>query len=78
MGLYYYGLRGTNATYSVVFLNLIPIVTSLVAITLRYLLAQSYMKNHGYANVVNDLPMHASLVLNSGQRSWHFQAGLAR
>ncbi|CAM0884727.1 unnamed protein product [Alopecurus aequalis] len=35
MGLYYYGLRGTNATYSVVFLNLIPIVTSVVAITLR-------------------------------------------
>uniref|UniRef100_A0ACD5XK35 Uncharacterized protein n=1 Tax=Avena sativa TaxID=4498 RepID=A0ACD5XK35_AVESA len=34
MGLYYYGLRNTNATYSVVFLNLIPIVTSLVAITL--------------------------------------------
>ena len=32
MGLYYYGLRGTNATYSVVFLNLIPIVTSVVAI----------------------------------------------
>jgi hypothetical protein len=70
MGLYYYGLRGTNATYSIVFLNLIPIVTSLVAITLRYLLAQSYMKNHGtMLNVVNDLPMHASLVLNSGQRS---------
>lgn len=36
MGLYYYGLRGTNATYSVVFLNLIPIVTSVVAILLRY------------------------------------------
>ncbi|KAM3310456.1 hypothetical protein ACQJBY_031256 [Aegilops geniculata] len=35
MGLYYYGLRGTNATYSVVFLNLIPIVTSVVAILLR-------------------------------------------
>uniref|UniRef100_A0ACD5X902 Uncharacterized protein n=1 Tax=Avena sativa TaxID=4498 RepID=A0ACD5X902_AVESA len=34
MGLYYYGLRETNATYSVVFLNLIPIITSLVAITL--------------------------------------------
>jgi drug/metabolite transporter (DMT)-like permease len=44
MGLYYYGLRGTNATYSVIFLNLIPIVTSLVAIALRYLLAQSHMK----------------------------------
>ncbi|KAM3294823.1 hypothetical protein ACQJBY_037602 [Aegilops geniculata] len=35
MGLYYYGLRGTNATYSVLFLNLIPIVTSMVAILLR-------------------------------------------
>ncbi|XBH53860.1 WAT1-related protein At4g08300-like [Aegilops tauschii subsp. strangulata] len=35
MGLYYYGLRGTNSTYSVVFLNLIPIITSMVAILLR-------------------------------------------
>lgn len=35
MGLYYFGLRGTNATYSVVFLNLIPIVTSIIAILLR-------------------------------------------
>ncbi|KAL6854324.1 hypothetical protein ACP4OV_019227 [Aristida adscensionis] len=35
MGLYYYGLRSTSATYSVIFLNLIPIVTSLIAIILR-------------------------------------------
>ncbi|XP_052134930.1 WAT1-related protein At5g64700-like [Oryza glaberrima] len=32
MGLYYYGLRSTSATYSVIFLNLIPIVTSIIAI----------------------------------------------
>nr|XP_034576565.1 WAT1-related protein At5g07050-like isoform X2 [Setaria viridis] len=35
MGLYYYGLHSTNATYSVIFLNLIPVMTSLIAITLR-------------------------------------------
>ncbi|KAF0929908.1 hypothetical protein E2562_026717 [Oryza meyeriana var. granulata] len=35
MGMYYYGLRSTSATYSVIFLNLIPIVTSVIAIILR-------------------------------------------
>ncbi|TVU20290.1 hypothetical protein EJB05_36494, partial [Eragrostis curvula] len=32
MGLYYYGLRTTSAAYSVIFLNLIPIVTFIIAI----------------------------------------------
>lgn len=36
MGLYYYGLRATSAAYSVNFLNLIPIVTFVIAIMLRY------------------------------------------
>uniref|UniRef100_A0A0D9XI08 WAT1-related protein n=1 Tax=Leersia perrieri TaxID=77586 RepID=A0A0D9XI08_9ORYZ len=35
MGLYYYGLRSTSATYSVIFLNMIPIVTSVIAIIFR-------------------------------------------
>ncbi|KAK1296331.1 WAT1-related protein [Acorus calamus] len=35
MGLYYYGLRDTTATYSTYFLNLIPIVTFLFAVTTR-------------------------------------------
>lgn len=36
MGLYYYGLQVTSAAYSVVFLNLIPIVTFAIAILVRY------------------------------------------
>ncbi|TVU38297.1 hypothetical protein EJB05_11659, partial [Eragrostis curvula] len=35
LGLYYYGLRATSASYSVNFLNLIPIVTFVIAIVLR-------------------------------------------
>ncbi|KAK3140580.1 hypothetical protein QOZ80_5AG0402870 [Eleusine coracana subsp. coracana] len=35
MGLYYYGLRATSPAYSVNFLNLIPIVTFIIAIVLR-------------------------------------------
>ncbi|TVU17234.1 hypothetical protein EJB05_33253 [Eragrostis curvula] len=35
MGLYYYGLRATSPAYSVNFLNLIPIVTFMIAIVLR-------------------------------------------
>ncbi|XP_062233814.1 WAT1-related protein At5g64700-like [Phragmites australis] len=35
MGLYYYGLQATSAAYSVNFLNLIPIVTFVIAIVLR-------------------------------------------
>ncbi|XP_006662207.1 WAT1-related protein At5g64700-like [Oryza brachyantha] len=35
MGLYYYGLQSTSATYSVIFLNMIPIVTSIVATIFR-------------------------------------------
>uniref|UniRef100_A0A0E0L1F4 WAT1-related protein n=1 Tax=Oryza punctata TaxID=4537 RepID=A0A0E0L1F4_ORYPU len=34
-GMYYYGLRDTNAAYSVNFLNLIPIVTFIIAVILR-------------------------------------------
>lgn len=36
MGLYYYGLQATSAAYSVVFLNLIPIVTFVIAVLVRY------------------------------------------
>ncbi|KAJ1260104.1 hypothetical protein BS78_10G206600 [Paspalum vaginatum] len=35
MGLYYYGLQATNAAYSVMFLNLIPIVTFVIAFLVR-------------------------------------------
>ncbi|KAF8676711.1 hypothetical protein HU200_046826 [Digitaria exilis] len=35
MGLHYYGLRATNAAYSVNFLNLIPVVTFAMAVALR-------------------------------------------
>ncbi|CAM8983270.1 unnamed protein product [Rhodiola kirilowii] len=35
MGLYYYGLRDTNATYATNFLNLIPAVTFAISVTLR-------------------------------------------
>ncbi|TKW35451.1 hypothetical protein SEVIR_2G373300v4 [Setaria viridis] len=35
MGLYYHGLRATSAAYSVNFLNLIPIITFIIAIMLR-------------------------------------------
>jgi len=35
MGLHYYGLRATTAAYSVNFLNLIPVVTFLIAALLR-------------------------------------------
>ncbi|KAM0888210.1 hypothetical protein ACQ4PT_028540 [Festuca glaucescens] len=35
MGLHYYGLRATNAGYSVDFLNLIPVVTFVTAVILR-------------------------------------------
>jgi hypothetical protein len=37
MGLYYYGLRATSPAYSINFLNLIPIVTFIIAIVLRSL-----------------------------------------
>ncbi|OEL38740.1 hypothetical protein BAE44_0000244 [Dichanthelium oligosanthes] len=37
MGLYNYGLHSTNATNSVIFLNLITVITSLIAIILREL-----------------------------------------
>jgi hypothetical protein len=36
MGLHYYGLRASNAGYSVDFLNLIPVVTFVTAVVLRY------------------------------------------
>ncbi|TVU20289.1 hypothetical protein EJB05_36493, partial [Eragrostis curvula] len=35
MGLYLYGLRATSATYSAIFLNLVPIVTFGIAVLLR-------------------------------------------
>ncbi|KAM0830824.1 hypothetical protein ACQ4PT_065958 [Festuca glaucescens] len=35
MGLYYFGLRATNAAYAVDFLNLIPVATFLIAVALR-------------------------------------------
>uniref|UniRef100_A0ACD5U2Q8 Uncharacterized protein n=1 Tax=Avena sativa TaxID=4498 RepID=A0ACD5U2Q8_AVESA len=35
MGLHYYGLRATNAGYSVDFLNLIPVVTFVTAVVVR-------------------------------------------
>ncbi|CAL4901726.1 unnamed protein product [Urochloa decumbens] len=35
MGLYYYGLRNTSAAYSAIFLNLVPIVTFIIAVLLR-------------------------------------------
>lgn len=35
MGLYYYGLQATSAAYSVVFLNLVPIVTFVIAVLVR-------------------------------------------
>nr|CAB3469195.1 unnamed protein product [Digitaria exilis] len=34
-GLYYYGLRATNPAYSVIFLNLIPVVTFVIAVVVR-------------------------------------------
>lgn len=36
MGLFYYGLKDTSATYAVNFLNLVPIVTFVFSIILRY------------------------------------------
>uniref|UniRef100_A0A7N0VKZ7 WAT1-related protein n=1 Tax=Kalanchoe fedtschenkoi TaxID=63787 RepID=A0A7N0VKZ7_KALFE len=33
MGLYYYGLRDTNATYATNFLNLVPILTFAISVT---------------------------------------------
>jgi hypothetical protein len=36
MGLHYYGLRATNAGYTVNFLNVIPVVTFIIAVILRY------------------------------------------
>ncbi|XP_073013083.1 WAT1-related protein At1g09380-like [Typha latifolia] len=35
LGLYYYGLRDTSAAYSVNFLNLIPVVTFIIAVIIR-------------------------------------------
>ncbi|KAL6618779.1 hypothetical protein ACP70R_033918 [Stipagrostis hirtigluma subsp. patula] len=35
MGLYYYGLQTTSASYSAIFLNMVPIVTFIIAIILR-------------------------------------------
>ncbi|XP_047063888.1 WAT1-related protein At1g09380-like [Lolium rigidum] len=35
MGLHYYGLRATNAGYTVNFLNVIPVVTFIIAVILR-------------------------------------------
>nr|CAB3499754.1 unnamed protein product [Digitaria exilis] len=35
MGLYYYGLRNTSADYSAIFLNLMPIVTLIIAVLIR-------------------------------------------
>ncbi|OEL28373.1 WAT1-related protein [Dichanthelium oligosanthes] len=35
MGLHFYGLRATNPAYSVFFLNLIPVVTFVIAVLLR-------------------------------------------
>lgn len=36
MGLFYYGLKETSATYATNFLNLIPIVTFIFSTVLRY------------------------------------------
>jgi len=47
MGLYYYGLQSTSAAYSAIFLNLIPIVTFIIAIILRYYIYTAWMdQNH--------------------------------
>lgn len=37
MGLHYYGLRATNAGYTVNFLNLVPVVTFIIAAIFRYI-----------------------------------------
>ena len=54
MGLYYYGLQATSAAYSVVFLNLIPIVTFVIAVLVRYV--------RTYARRQTRACMHGSLV----------------
>ena len=36
LGLFYYGLRDTNATYAISFLNLIPMVTFVFSIITGY------------------------------------------
>jgi len=46
MGLFYYGLRDTSATYSVNFLSLVPISTFIFSIICRYIYA--YTKNIHY------------------------------
>jgi drug/metabolite transporter (DMT)-like permease len=53
MGLYYYGLQATSAAYSVVFLNLVPIVTFVIAVLVRYV----HVRTHA------DKPKHACMDL---------------
>ncbi|RLN08035.1 WAT1-related protein [Panicum miliaceum] len=49
MGLHYYGLRATTAAYSVNFLNLVPVVTFLIAVLLRLEKLAGRMKMVGTA-----------------------------
>ncbi|KAF0907481.1 hypothetical protein E2562_017410 [Oryza meyeriana var. granulata] len=44
MGLNYYDLRATNATYTINFLNLIPVVTFIIAIILWYIVEIFYTR----------------------------------
>lgn len=54
MGLFYYGLKDTSATYATNLLNLIPIVTFLFSTILRYLLYQWKIANSelSYFNLI--------------------------
>jgi hypothetical protein len=77
MGLYYYGLQVTSAAYSVVFLDLIPIVTFVIAILVRYANKPSI---HG-SLVVCMSPICACDVMHmqmhSEPRRWRWGSGLA-
>jgi hypothetical protein len=42
LSLYYYGLQDTTASYAVIFLNIIPLVTFMISLILRCLIYLSF------------------------------------
>ena len=76
MGLYYYGLQVTSAAYSVVFLNLIPIVTFVIAILVRYANKPKHAWIFGGMHPICACDV-MRMQMHSEPRRWRWGSGLA-
>ncbi|XP_022922848.1 WAT1-related protein At5g64700-like isoform X1 [Cucurbita moschata] len=74
MGLYYYGLRDTTATYATNFLNLIPVVTFVISSMLR-IEKVSLKRRAGRITVVGAILCVGGVVITSVYRGKGFHIG---